>query len=77
MDPSGFGFNDKEVPKLFEGKYCGVGISKCVKTIDGIGRTPTLAVVVDCKSALSMLLFQLNKIGVYWKYSLIKDFSSS
>ena len=50
-DPSGFWFNDKEVPELLEGKYCGVGISKCFKTIEGIGGTPTLAVVVDLKKS--------------------------
>ncbi|VDD90616.1 unnamed protein product [Enterobius vermicularis] len=50
MKPEDFGFNEADIPILPEGKYCGVGSSKSIKTIRGAKQQRLmLSIVVDLK----------------------------
>lgn len=58
MKPEDFGFNEADIPILPEGKYCGVGSSKSIKTIRGAKQQRLmLSIVVDCKISFSEKLF--------------------
>lgn len=54
MDPSQFGFGDRDMPELQEGKYVAIGAAKGVRIIEGLGnfkRGISAGLVLDAKKA--------------------------
>ncbi|VIO97196.1 PAZ domain containing protein [Brugia malayi] len=54
MDPSQFGFGDRDMPELQEGKYVAIGAAKGVRIIEGLGnfkRGINAGLVLDAKKA--------------------------
>uniref|UniRef100_A0A0M3KJ33 SGL domain-containing protein n=1 Tax=Anisakis simplex TaxID=6269 RepID=A0A0M3KJ33_ANISI len=50
-EPSAFGFTEREMPALPDGKYIGIGASKGAKLIDGPGGPGNMnaALFMDCE----------------------------